>query len=88
MVPRQNKRLKPAKNGDAIGLADEKEKKFFKLNNIYLQVWLLCDGKNNEVAIRDKIYNMIGDKEIDKKELLKEIKDILHRLLKFGLIEQ
>ena len=83
--------LCPAKNNEDIGIADEKEKKFYKLNQAYLDIWALCDGSLSEEEIATKYIDFLisnsKSKKIDQKKLRTEISQIIKKLRKFNLIE-
>ena len=51
--------LVPAKNGEKIGVANEKDMKFFELNEAYFNLWLLCDGKKTEDEISKEFYEYL-----------------------------
>jgi hypothetical protein len=90
--PKQVKDLVPAKNGDKIGLANTETQKFFVLDHAYLNIWLLCDGKRSEDKIAEDFITFLKENakgkkaKIDEKLLKEEIKTILNKLRKFGLI--
>ena len=91
--PNKRKGLVPAKNNDLIGVADQESKKFFELNEAYLNVWLLCDGKKSEDDIAKEFIDYLiknapkSKKKADKDKLAAEAKDIIKRLMKFNLLE-
>ena len=90
--PVKRKGLVPAKNGKKIGVADKESEKFFELNEAYLKVWLLCDGKKTEDEIINEFYdylvnNSAKSKKVSKEKIVLEAKGIIKRLQKFNLIE-
>lgn len=89
--PKKVDGLVPAKNGDKVGVANKKEEKFFVLDSAYLNIWLLCDGNRSEEEIADAFMELIRSKSEDvsikQDELLNNVKQVLKRLKKFGLIE-
>ena len=91
MNPMKRKDLTPAKNNDDIGVADTVKKKFYKLNQVYLDVWLLCDGTKSEEDITKEYIKFLTkeskNKKVDKKLLKEEIIEIIRKLKKFNLVE-
>lgn len=90
--PIKKKGLVPAKNAEKIGLADQESMKFFELNEAYLNVWLICDGKKSEDEISKEfcdllVKNSAKSKKINKEKIISEAKSIIKRLLKFNLLE-
>ncbi|MDD4353200.1 MAG: PqqD family peptide modification chaperone [Candidatus Nanoarchaeia archaeon] len=90
--PIKRKGLVPAKNAEKIGVADKESEKFFELNEAYINVWLLCDGKKSEDEIAKEFCNLLiknsaKSKKINSNKILLEAKEILKRLRKFNLIE-
>jgi len=90
--PDKKKGLVPAKNNEKIGVADQESMKFFELNESYLNIWLLCDGKKTEDEVAAEFYeylkkNSPKSKKISKDKIAAEAKEILKRLRKFNLIE-
>ena len=93
MNPKQVKGLVPAKNEEQIGLANPDEKKFFVLDNVYLSVWVLCNGERSEDQIAKEFIKVLKENskgvkaKIDEKLIAKNVKDIIKKLKKFCLIE-
>lgn len=88
--PKQTPNLVPAKNGEAIGLADQKNKKFYTLNAMFLNVWLLCDGERNIDNIVKEFMKVLKKSEVEKikeSDLKKDMETIIARLKKFGLLQ-
>lgn len=90
--PNKRAGLVPAKNNEKIGVADQKTMKFFELNEAYLNIWILCDGKKTEDDISKEFYyylvnNSPKTKKIEKDKIILEAKEIIKRLRKFNLIE-
>lgn len=92
MIPNKKAGLIPAKNGDDIGIADKTNQKFYKLDNAYFLTWQLCDGKRSIEDVSKEFarlvsQNMKNKTDIDEKLLLEDIKKIVERLKKFGLLD-
>lgn len=93
MKPRQVKGLVPAKNGDKIGLANQKSEKFFVLDTALLNIWLLCDGNRTEEKVAEEFIlflkenNKDKNAKIDEETLKSEVKTLIKKLLKYGLLE-
>ena len=93
MMPKQVKGLVPAKNKDQIGLADKDKEKFYVLDHAFLNVWLLCNGEKSEDEIAEEFTKFLKentkgkDAKIDDKLLKEDVKTIINKLKKYGLIE-
>ncbi|MBN1923575.1 MAG: PqqD family protein [Nanoarchaeota archaeon] len=91
--PKQVKGLVPAKNGDDVGIANQEEKKFYKLDMLHLNVWLLCDGKKNEDEVAKELIKFLKENnpeletKIDNKILTEDVKTIIKKLRKYCLVE-
>jgi len=92
MKPAKRKGLVPAKNGEKIGVADQESMKFFELNEAYLNIWIMCDGKKSEDEISKEFYDYLAknspkSKKINREKIMLEAKGIIKRLMKFNLLE-
>ncbi|PIU88826.1 hypothetical protein COS64_02495 [archaeon CG06_land_8_20_14_3_00_37_11] len=93
MNPKQAKGLVPAKNEDKIGVANEKTKQFYILDTAHFNVWLLCNGERDEEVIGEEFINFLkenlegADAKFDKKQIIKDVKNIIKKLKKYGLLE-
>lgn len=90
--PRKTKGLVPARNKDDVGLANEEDKKFYKLDMTHMNIWNLCDGKSTEEEIAQEFLSIVKQNvkkgfKIKKIEFVKDVKTILNKLRKYGLIE-
>jgi len=90
--PKKAKGLVPARNEEDLGLANEEDKKFYKLDMTFINIWNLCDGTKTEDDIAKEFLNIVKqnvkkDFKIKEKEFIEDVKNILNRLRKFGLIE-
>lgn len=97
--PKQKAGLVPAKTKDEnIGLADQTNQKFYKMDNFFLLTWQLCDGSRTEEEIAklfaktikdfvSKNKEMKKDAEVKEALLIEDGKKIVEQLKKFGLIE-
>lgn len=93
MKPRQVKGLVPAKNEDKIGVADQEKEKFYVLDPALLNIWLLCDGNRTEDEVAGDFIKFLKENtksknaKIDEKVIQDEVKILINKLRKYGLIE-
>lgn len=90
--PKRDNKLKPSRQGDALGLVNEEEKKFYKLNQAALDIWSFCDGKTSEKEIANNYYDIVKksvkkDFKINEKLFKSDILVIIEKLKKYGLVE-
>jgi len=97
--PKQKPGLVPAKAKDeSIGLADQTNQKFYKMDNFFMLAWQLCDGVKSEEEVAkafakkikeyvSKSKEMKKDSEVKEELLIEDGKKIVEQLKKFGLIE-
>ncbi len=87
----------PAENKDEppkVGLFNEKEKKFYRLNEVALYIWDLCDGSHSIEDISKMLLDEVKKSSHPKaktatlNEIKKDVEYIVERLKKFGLIKQ
>ncbi len=77
-----------------VGLLKEDEKKFFKLNEIALFIWDQCDGSHTIKDISKMLLNEVKKSSHPKaktaklKDIENDVKTIIERLKKFGLIKK
>jgi len=77
--------LARSQQGDLL-LVDE-NKRAYKVDEVVVLIWTMCDGKNGEKEIIEEFCSKIGNKA-PKEEIEKAVKDITQKLESFGLIEK
>jgi hypothetical protein len=77
--------LARSQQGDLL-LVDE-NKKAYKVDEVVVLIWTMCDGKHDDKEIVNEFCSKIGDKA-PKGEIEKAVTDITQKLEKLGLIEK
>jgi hypothetical protein len=77
--------LAKSEQGDLL-LVDE-NKKAYRVDEVVVLIWTMCDGKHETKDIIGEFCSKIGDKA-PKEDIEKAVSDITQKLERFGLLEK
>jgi len=63
------------------------DKKAYKVDEVVILIWTMCDGKHETKKIVDEFCSKIG-KKAPKEDIEKAVLDITQKLEKFDLLEK
>jgi intergrase/recombinase len=63
------------------------DKKAYKVDEVVILIWSMCDGERDEKQITDEFCSKLGE-SAPKEEIEKAVSDIISQLEKFGLLEK
>lgn len=82
-----NKKGSLARSAEGDLLLVDENKKAYKVDEVVILIWTMCDGKKETKDIVDDFCSKIGNKA-PKEEIENAVSDIIQKLEKFGLIEK
>ncbi len=82
-----NKKGSIAKSKEGALLLVNEDKKAYKVDEIVILIWTMCDGKHDSKDIVEEFCSKLG-KKVPKEEIEKAVSDITQQLEKFGLLEK
>lgn len=83
-IYKHKENISSRKLGNDLMLYDQKNDKVHVLNETGTLIWELLDGKNNLQDIENILLNQFPD--ITPEEILKDIQEIIEKLVSEGLI--